>query len=223
MDATSLTSIVIAAEGGTTSWDLVIFVLTHPWFLFGLLLIVVLAYCVLRTQGYDLVSVVLQKIGITAVKNEYDIAAKWEYRCTGIDRELEQGGECIIEFIQTSFGVQWKLAGRRFWIKEFSPDHPPTVIYLDPIVMWESDYGAIIDRTHLVFTYRITPRRLPLNGFADAHIEHSADGKANAFEGHFYQLPPSEPVYGTCQFRRMLHDDDHRWFPVQQPSVAIRA
>ena len=55
------------------------------------------------------------------VTREYDVSGSWKYRCKGINRDLEHGGTCRIEFTHASFGVPCKVIGRRLWVKDFSP------------------------------------------------------------------------------------------------------
>ena len=49
------------------------------------------------------------------VTREYDVSGSWKYRCKGINRDLEHGGTCRIEFTHASFGVPCKVIGRRLW------------------------------------------------------------------------------------------------------------
>lgn len=192
-----------------SSWPSFVWrILNEPRMLIIILSLVLVVYIGLRIVGYDVLPPILSRLGISPVAVSMDISGKWKYKCAVIGGSFrEWGGTATIRQEATPYGIEWKLYGQRFWTTtadEAGKKHTDTLATPFP---WETIWGVITPEPAMRFAYRIDTDNGKIEGYAFGDIQES-NGKPNQIIGKFYHLPPSSPLHGRMEMRRMVNDGD---------------
>lgn len=146
---------------------------------------------------------------------KYDIGGLWEYVCKGFDKQLEHGGHCTIRLEESPVGVRWALDGSRCWMKELADGEEPQRKTVDPPFPWTTKSGAYVDESELLWSYTVSLGEETINGFGEGRISKFEDDTPVEITGHYYQVPPVDPLHGEVKFRRMASETDYAWFDAE--------
>lgn len=197
-------------KNSPNSWPALVWKFCEPRRLIIIISLVLVVYVALRISGHDVLPPILSKIGISPVAASMDISGKWKYKCTVIGTPfLEWGGAATIRQESTPYGIQWKLYGQRFWkttVDESGNKHTENLLTPFP---WETIWGVITPEPAMRFAYIIDIGNVKVEGYAYGDIQES-NGRPNRIIGKFYHLPPSLPLHGRMEMRR-INDGDAEW------------
>jgi energy-coupling factor transporter transmembrane protein EcfT len=139
-----------------------------------------------------------------------DISGDWKYRCTQQGANYQHGGICTIEKIGAGYIPTYKITGQRLWKRKWTDADPGKKADYPKPLTWDSMWAAQTDDNSIKFTYIVHTETGIINGFTDGKLK-VVNGKAVAMFGSFYQLPPSDPMFGAIEFSRKANDKDVDW------------
>ncbi|MEA3188993.1 MAG: hypothetical protein QOD99_2823 [Chthoniobacter sp.] len=136
-----------------------------------------------------------------------DISGEWKYRCTQQGANYQHGGICTIEKIGGGLVPSYKITGQRLWTHKWTDTDPGKLVTYTQPLTWTSEWAGQTDDNSLKFTYTVKTATAIINGFTDGKLK-IEKGKAVFIFGPFYQLPPSDPMFGAIEFGRRTNDKD---------------
>jgi hypothetical protein len=124
-----------------------------------------------------------------------DFSGNWTYRCNAIDVDYKHGGVCTLEAKAGEYGIGFNISGTRQW-RQYSNAPVQNITF-----NWHSKWGILTDSNRFQFEYEVEKNNGIIHGFAWGDIKYE-NGKPFSLSGNFYQVPPTDPLFGFMTFTK---------------------
>ncbi len=122
-----------------------------------------------------------------------DFSGNWTYKCNAIDVDYRHGGVCTMDAKLTPYGIDFGISGTRTW-RQYSNAPIQNITF-----NWHSSWGILTDTNRFRFEYEVEKDNAIIHGFAWGDIQYT-NGKPCLLSGNFYQVPPTDPLFGNMTF-----------------------
>ena len=125
-----------------------------------------------------------------------DFAGEWTYECDAIDKEYRHGGTAKLRAERTAYGINLFIEGTREWRQLGKAPRE------DIQFKWHSSWGTLTAADKFTFEYNVEKSDAIIHGFAWGDITFK-NQKPTLLDGNFYQVPPTDPLFGHMVFKRV--------------------